>query len=357
MVVRSYKTRTINNYVNRRDEDLRGLGTGGNGARPTFKRHSASTVRTQLGERRKLPPIIQYVVVAGGGGGAGGTGAGGGAGGLRYGQVEVLPRVTYSLTVGGGGAGNTADGGNGATGSPSTFALNGVGVVPKTGWSILSSGGGGGNHGYPTTFFPGGSGGGSGYVNAPNGLILGGSNVSYVANVLAGEQSFRQGWPGGAAQNTGSPSFAAAGGGGAGGPGGNAISTVDGGWGGIGIPNPIVGSIIGQANLQFGSYWLAGGGAGATNGVLARGGLGGGGQSVNDQNGTAGNVNTGGGGAAAGTSAPTDGGNGGSGVIIISYPSAYANIATITGLTSARTESNGNIIYSFTAGTGTISWN
>jgi hypothetical protein len=43
--------------------------------------------------------------------------------------------------------------------------------------------------------------------------------------------------------------------------------------------------------------------------------------------------------------------------VIISYPSTFADLASIGGgLTYTKTTSGGNTIYRFTAGTGNISW-
>jgi hypothetical protein len=42
-------------------------------------------------------------------------------------------------------------------------------------------------------------------------------------------------------------------------------------------------------------------------------------------------------------------------VVIISYPSYYPDLTSVSGgLTYAKTSSGGNTIYTFTAGTGTI---
>jgi hypothetical protein len=70
--------------------------------------------------------------------------------------------------------------------------------------------------------------------------------------------------------------------------------------------------------------------------------------------GTNGTTNTGGGG---GGSERNGGGdtNGGSGIVIFRYPSNFNNISTIgAGLTYTLTTANGYKIYTFTAGTGTI---
>jgi len=63
----------------------------------------------------------------------------------------------------------------------------------------------------------------------------------------------------------------------------------------------------------------------------------------------------GGGGAGSYQSAYVAGGNGGSGVVVIAYPDTYANIASISGgLTYTLTTPTGYKVYTFTAGTGTV---
>jgi hypothetical protein len=52
---------------------------------------------------------------------------------------------------------------------------------------------------------------------------------------------------------------------------------------------------------------------------------------------------------------PGAGGAGGSGVVIISYPSGLADLTSIGGsLSHTKTISGGYKIYTFTAGTGTV---
>jgi hypothetical protein len=73
----------------------------------------------------------------------------------------------------------------------------------------------------------------------------------------------------------------------------------------------------------------------------------------------AGSPNTGGGGGGAsdGASVGYAGGNGGSGVVIIRYSDIYADIASISGgLTYSKTTSGGYKVYSFTVGTGTVTF-
>jgi hypothetical protein len=62
----------------------------------------------------------------------------------------------------------------------------------------------------------------------------------------------------------------------------------------------------------------------------------------------------GGGGGAAGANVQ-NGGNGGSGVVILRYADTFADLTSISGgLTYSRTVTGGYKIYSFTAGTGSV---
>ena len=62
-----------------------------------------------------------------------------------------------------------------------------------------------------------------------------------------------------------------------------------------------------------------------------------------------------GGGGARGQNAGSNGWNGGSGIVVLSYPSSFADLTSIgAGLTYTKTTSGGNTIYTFTAGTGTV---
>jgi hypothetical protein len=225
-----------------------------------------------------LPYSVEYLVVAGGGGGgnSGGFGSGGGAGGYRCSvsgessganssaepALSVNSGTTYTVTVGSGGAVNTA-------GNNSVFG------------SITSIGGGRGQ----VLTNVGGSGGSGG----------GGSDTGQAG----GAGTANQGSAGGA----GSPGPRSGGGGGAGAVGGNAGGGV-GGNGGNGLSSSITGSAVTRA----------GGGGGNGGGGGGLGGSGGGG-SVNNS----GTVNTGSGGGGADSGA---GGSGGSGVVIIRYAGA-----------------------------------
>ena len=53
------------------------------------------------------------------------------------------------------------------------------------------------------------------------------------------------------------------------------------------------------------------------------------------------------------------GGNGGSGVVIIAYPSSFSEIKTFAGglsVTYSGVSRTGFHVYTFTAGTGTVTW-
>jgi len=258
-------------------------------------------------------PTIEYLVVAGGGGGAllanGKAGGGGGAGGYRTNvtgslsggsAVAELPlslvNGTYTITVGSGGAGATADNNPGSIGNYSLFI------------QVLCTGGGGGK-----SFLGGNNNGGSG----------GGGCKDATA---AGLGSILQGFNGGTAnagQNGG------AGGGGAGAIGGNNIGAEEGGNGGAGLASSITGSSVTRGG---------GGGGGGNEFNGGAGGAGGGGAgAVNTGAGGNGTVNTGGGGGGS-ERAGGSGGNGGSGIIVFTVPTA----TTVT-FSGGVTETNSTI--------------
>jgi hypothetical protein len=234
---------------------------------------------------------IELLVVAGGGGGGGAMGGGGGAGGLLYRASLSITARAYSLSVGKGGAGGSGTSFGGANGDPSSFD------------TLSASGGGGGGYytGSANSGMAGGSGGGGGgYMSG-----AGGANISGQGNI------------GGA----GNATFIAGGGGGAGSS-GQAGQSQAAGSGGLGITNPISGSIYGQ-NVS-GNYYLAGGGGGGgyygitcTGGIGGSGG-GGAGTCLSSGSGIAGTPNTGGGGGGGGYASGI-GGAGGSGIVIIRY--------------------------------------
>ena len=259
---------------------------------------------------------VDYLVVAGGGGGDSGfsnraAAGGGGAGGYRasgYGPSPLQGLASsvsiqgYPVTVGAGGAQDSA-----SNGANSIFA------------GITSAGGGFGFGGLnlPTPGAgPGGSGGGGDY--APNGTP-GAGNTPPVDPP--------QGNAGGNGNEGPSPAdpssvYPAGGGGGAmavGGDGPGASSGQVGGAGGAGAPNAITGSAV---------FYAGGGGGGVGRPSAVRtggpGGNGGGGTGATGApgvSGGAGTANTGGGGGGGSPQTPSvgPGGAGGSGIVIIRY--------------------------------------
>ena len=275
---------------------------------------------------------VAFLVIAGGGAGGGGrtvygAGGGGGAGGYRVsyasdtsGQnsstesmLSVTPSISYTVTVGAGGAsvsGHT----DGNAGSNSVFS------------SITSLGGGYGSK-YGAAGGDGGSGGGAGWSNSS-----------------PGSGTSAQGFGGGNGNSASGSGRAAGGGGGAGGAGGNA-STNDAGDGGAGLASTITGSSTTRAS---------GGGGGGYSGNAPAGG--GGSGSEDNNSGTAGTVNTGGGGGGVHNNASATSGAGGSGIVILRYSNAYTISNSGGGLTFTTATSGSDKITTFTAGTGTITF-
>ncbi len=250
---------------------------------------------------------VSYMVVAGGGSGGGGCGGGGGAGGFREAKVPsdpytdspldagtglVVSVADFTITVGGGGAGNPL-------GSPYTPGTSGSVSTFST---ITSAGGGGGGGGPNAGGAVAGTSGGSGGGGMPTGAA-GSGNTPPV--------SPPQGQDGGRGNRNVSPSPQNAGGGGgaAGAAGGN--GGPDGGDGGDGVTTSITASPVQRA---------AGGGGAWSNGTSGcNGGAGGGGKGgYPGGNAVAGTVNTGSGGGAGGAG-PVPSGSGGSGIVVIRY--------------------------------------
>ena len=263
---------------------------------------------------------FQYVVVAGGGGGGIAHAGGGGAGGFRTGSLGLNRAVTYSVSIGSGGATSPSRSVNGTNGSNSVFA------------SITSIGGGGGGSEYK-----GGNSGGSG-----GGGATGGPPVA-----PGGSGSLLQGNAGGAGSPS-NPPYIGGGGGGAGAVGGTATPTSAGN-GGIGGISSITGTS---------TYYAGGGGGGAYGGnagvtSAGTGGLGGGGNgNYGNGNGSAGTTNRGGGGGGGGYS-NENGYNGGSGIVILKYLSSRT-LTIGVGLTSSTVTTGSYKITTFTAGSDTI---
>jgi len=237
---------------------------------------------------------VEYLVVAGGGGGGSGYGGGGGAGGYLTGTGHGVTAQAYTITVGDGGAGNTANNQFGGDGDNSVFS------------SFTSVGGGGGSR---NNFVGrnGGSGGGGGYYSAVGGTATSG-----------------QGYNGGTGAG-GAPCYSGGGGGGASevGQAGGTGAASD---GGDGLANDI---LVTGTNV----YYAGGGGGqggGATQSCSAGtgiGGNGGGGNSSSDGSTTPdtedGTDGLGGGGGGTNNNATYNSGQitgvGGSGVVIIRF--------------------------------------
>lgn len=260
---------------------------------------------------------INYLLVAGGGGGGtgdnaapGGGGGGGGAGGLlTASNFEIFKNVTYTVTVGTGGATDTS-------GSNTSFGAAGY-------FTITATGGGGGIQ--PP--FTSGQSGGSGAGGFGRGGV-GGAGTSGQGNDGGyGWGSF--GSPGGGG-----------GGGGAGARGSNAPTDYQrGGSGGVGLVSGITGTP---------TYYAGGGGGGAQEqsaGYGGAGGTGGGGAGGSYSTGSPGTANTGGGGGGGGNyyGSQQAGGAGGSGIAVVSYD-------------SATQEFNGGTVTSYSGGTSGTIW-
>jgi hypothetical protein len=199
---------------------------------------------------------IELLVVGGGGGGGNDYGGGGGAGGVRFTpSFPVTPGITYTATIGAGGA--VFD--SGGPGSASSFSAPGV-----TPYNASGGGGGGSNFATPAVGQNGGSGGGGGGFN--NQVWGGGSGNSggytpsegNAGGSSGGLQSEGPSWRRGAAGG---------GGGGAGGAGGN-------------VPNPSL--TPGDPATDAGVYRGGVGGTGVTYlGINVGGGGGGGNRTFN----------------------------------------------------------------------------
>jgi len=271
---------------------------------------------------------ITYLLV--GGGGAGGTnepnpdgdaGGGGGAGGYLTDTLNLLPGITYTITVGAGGTGSSNAAVQSTAGSNTSISGSYLATITAVG------GGYGGNDDTTSNAGSGGSGGGAGSYYQGNGVpgtgTYPGSSAFYTP--------LRQGFDGAGTTNGQIGTRAGAGGGGSASA-GSTRSGNTGGAGGGGTSNGLSGSIV--------TY--AAGGSGGTVGTSG-------------SNGAAGAANTGNGG---GGSSPRNnagvafaGGNGGSGIaIIVSQQAAVSTTGSPT-----ITTSNGFYIYRFTS-SGTITF-
>jgi len=251
--------------------------------------------------------VINYMIIAGGGGGGSDMGGGGGAGGYLSGTALVTPGLSYTISVGAGGAGAPAGTyqNKGINGNDSTFGR----------LAITSVGGGGGGSEYGGGPYQSGASGGSG-GGAAGGYGTGGAGTA------------GQGYPGGG--NGGIWYMGGGGGAGGVGAGSGGVAT-----GGIGIQNSILGTNYywcgggGGAgySVNGGTGGAGGGGGGAVgspNGGsgITTGATGGGGATVTQANtpgGNAGQYTGGGGGGGAHYNLTNPGGSGGSGIIVITY--------------------------------------
>jgi hypothetical protein len=276
---------------------------------------------------------VQYLVVAGGGGGASGDksgygmGGGGGAGGMLASSFTANPGTSYTINVGGGGAGATPTTSppgvnSGSAGIPGFSSNIFQGATPV----VTTTGGGGG--GFSTTDGPGagGPGGSGGSAGGGGGGIRPPGAVGGAGGVATGSPgpgvTGPQGFPGGSGSASPQPTPSnASGGGGGGGKGGAGTTAVtptsQSGPGGAGAIWPFTGPTL---------YAGGGGGAGTTNAPQSAAGTGGSGIGGNGGAGPAGgagfsgtNGTGSGGGGGAGTNT---GGNGGYGVIKLAIPNA-----------------------------------
>ena len=277
---------------------------------------SAATAGTWASGRSAMSEV-QYLVIAGGGGGGAAHAGGGGAGGfLTATSFTVTAGLTYSVTVGAGGAAATGRSANGSNGGNSAFNV------------ITAFGGGGGGSEYKAGSV-GGSGGGG----------------ATAATGAAGTSG--QGNSGG----TSSVAYAGGGGGGASAVGANTSSTSAGN-GGAGTSSSISGSSVTYAGGGGGGCY---GGYGGVTSSGVGGGGGGGSGNYGDGTGSAGDLNSGGGGGGGGYPNETAY-DGGSGIVIISYPNYYDDAVSTTG-SPTFTNIGGNKIYTWTTvGAGSITF-
>jgi len=240
---------------------------------------------------------IDYLIVAGGGSGAAGGGGAGGAGGMITGTTSIIDGVSYTVTVGAGGAQTS-----------STFSQRGNSGSNSVFNSLTGVGGGGGGANDVTNEWDGLSGGSGGGGGSAGSIGAGGAATSGQGNAGgAGGTDFAS-WRNGG------------GGGGKGAVGGAVVTATVGGNGGNGGASSITGSSI--------TYAGGGGGGGGGSGTGGTGGTGGGGNGTNGSTtGVAGTANLGGGGGGGGY--PAAGGAGGSGVVILRIlTSNYSGVTT-----------------------------
>ena len=269
------------------------------------------------------PPAVDSLAIAGGGSGGGTGGAGGGAGGMLRGGFSPVAGAQYTITVGAGGTsvGSSLNGNQGQNSS-----------ITGTGVSLTAIGGGyGSSYSSVTVPKPGGSGGSGGGAG-------GASVFPGTLSSAGGSGTVGQGFDGGSTLNS-SQTFISSGGGGAGAPGTGLNAPVNGGpsgAGGAGTISAILGTL---------TYYAGGGGGGQISNQPGAGGIGGGGLGGYSGGtvGTPGTANTGGGGGGGGNNNPVNGsasGAGGSGIVILRYPSTYADPSATTGTPTVTSTTN-----------------
>jgi hypothetical protein len=255
------------------------------------------------------PGTVDVLMAGGGGGGGRRHGGGGGAGGLVVKLSTNLAQGSFTVTVGSGGAGETALGGTdggGQKGTDSTF----------NGWTALGGGAGWGDAGPDIGGGrgDGGSGGGCEHNKGPNG------GTATQPGSATGGFGNRGGRYAPNASASADP-YCGGGGGGANGVGGDPVQIGGTSNGGAGL------SVSQFSQFGVSGVFCGGGGGGqystSVSGSQCRGGAGGGGNgqsASNGNNAVAGTANTGGGGGGDGSDgAPAA--NGGSGIVIIRYAS------------------------------------
>lgn len=325
-----------------RDISLASLKVGG-----TWKQATGGWVKVSGAWKKVLPAFsVDYLIIAGGGSGGsgnnpGGFAGGGGAGGyVAASGLSVLPGASYTVTVGAGGAGTPTTGRNGNTGSNSQFSLfsdyaygGGYGGAVAQGGNGGSSGGGSGGYCGGTPIY----GQGGPLSQGSYGSCGSGFWDDYYCDVI-----YAAGAGGGAEQGSGVT-----------------YSYYEGVCGGYYVSYANGGSGL-ESNITGTSVMRAGGGGGGTygyySGQVHYGTVNGGAtQSSNTGNTAAATANTGSGTGGSNTSYKS--GNGGSGVVIIRYPNTLPDLTSIgAGLTYTRTTPTGYKVYTFTAGTGTITF-
>ena len=312
--------------------------------------HYNGTAWKNFSNKAPIPNTLDYLIIAGGGSGGSSWGGGGGAGGLRttFGTTSgggasaeptlTLSAMTYTITVGTGGAkvlGNAFTSGN--NGNASSLDATSGGLFQTVG------GGAGGtyvNNTNGTDGNAGGSGGGGGVLGQASPFTKAGGAGTNNEGFACGAGGF------GSYNGTVGP-----GGGGGASAVGNASSGGyrTGGNGGAGLSVEITGAAV--------TY--AGGGGGGSESGASTGGAGGGGAggTANTSNGVDGTDGLGGGGGGCGNSGSASrfSGDGGDGVVILRLPTARysGNTTGSPTVTTVSTAYGTDTILTYTAPGGT----